>query len=324
MAPTCRDILVTFEFFAISLLAAHPLLSQSDDPSDRQRSVYGGEGCRDIASYQAPAKPHNERTVARSFFPSGTSGERAGCIEPRAIEPAAIEAARTAHWRDAERTRVGSRAVAVAKPDSALPAGRESVLKDIGMEGTNISRARQAVLEILKDTNTCSEWFRQSDPQIADTFSSLSIAVDEDGAKHVIKERNDEGIWIEHGPYIARTWQSAGAGTTVTLNANGAFFRTTGDLYKLEWSGGMENDTGLWRHLHIGPFDGGSLQAQAIALLHELGHVIGAIPSDDASTVGFARSQENTNLILRHCQSQASTLGKRSKLLSAKANSAQR
>jgi len=77
----------------------------------------------------------------------------------------------------------------------------------------------------------------------------------------------------------------------------------------------MGNDTGTSRHLDVGPFDGGTLQAQIVTLLHELAHVIGAVPSDDSSVVGFARSQENTELILRYCQAEADKAGKRLKVL---------
>jgi hypothetical protein len=206
------------------------------------------------------------------------------------------------------------------KAGSTVLVTSEAGLRDIGEQGTNITRAREAVAEILTAENACSAWFHQRDPQVAATFTSLNILVDEDGPKHVIKERNDRGIWIEHGPYIARTHQGTGRGTEITINGNGAFFRRVGDVYKLDWVGSLENDTGSWRHLHIGPFDGGTLPAQIITLLHELAHVISAIPSDDSSVVGFARSQENTDLILHQCQSEAGAASGRLKLLSAQAH----
>jgi hypothetical protein len=65
----------------------------------------------------------------------------------------------------------------------------------------------------------------------------------------------------------------------------------------------------------VGPFDGGTLEAQVVTLLHELAHVIGAVPSDDSSVGGFARSQENTELILHHCQSQAGATARKMRLL---------
>jgi hypothetical protein len=190
----------------------------------------------------------------------------------------------------------------------------EGGLKDIEA-ATNIGRARQAVYEILDSENACSAWFRKADPRVAATFLSLIFWVDEDGPKRVVKERNDRGIWIEHGPYIARTHEGTGPGTTVTINGNGAFFRTRGDVYKFEWTGSLGSDTGGSRHLHVGPFDGGTLEAQIVTLLHELAHVIGAVPSDDSSVGGFARSQENTVLILRHCQGEAGASARKTRLL---------
>jgi hypothetical protein len=202
----------------------------------------------------------------------------------------------------------GSHRVQVSPPEE---------LKDIGEEGTTIARVRQATLEILESENNCSAWFRHFDPYVSATFRSLNFSVDEDGPDRVIKERNDRGAWIEHGPYIARTRQSGGPGTTVTINANGAFFRRKDEIYKVNWFGAQERGTGTWRYLHVGPYDGGTLQAQAIAALHELAHVINAIPWDDSSRLGFYRSQDNTELVLRYCRSEVTGSPKRLTLVMA-------
>jgi len=53
----------------------------------------------------------------------------------------------------------------------------------------------------------------------------------------------------------------------------------------------------------------------SLTLLHELAHVIGAVPSDDSSVGGFARSQENTELIVRHCQGEAGATARKTRLL---------
>jgi hypothetical protein len=202
----------------------------------------------------------------------------------------------------------GSHPVAVSRPEE---------LKDIGQEGTTIARVRQAVLAILGSENKCSAWFRHSDPDVSATFRSLNFSVDEEGPDRVIKEQNDRGAWIEHGPYIARTRQNTGPGTTVTINANGAFFRRKGEIYKIKWFGADESQTGSWKHLDIGPYDGGTLQAQVIAVLHELAHVINAIPGDDASRIGFIRSQQNTELVLHYCKSEVSASPNRLRLVMA-------
>jgi hypothetical protein len=311
MQSACRTILVSVELITVSLVAQCPMLSQSREPYDVRQSWHATFDCDESVSHSA--KPRNDiGTSSRTFLRSDPGADPSGCVSP---EPR--DTSGRPDWRsNLETASIPPHPVVASKPEPPKPSVGEPALRDIGEAGTKISRAREAVLEILRDSNTCSEWFRQFDPQAAVTFSTLLIAVDENGAKHIIKERVDGGGWIEHGPYIARTWQGAGPGTTITLNRNGAFFRTTADLYRVEWAGGMENDTGAWRHLNIGPFDGGSLQGQVIALFHELAHVIRALPSDDSSVVGFGRSQENTNMVLRYCQSQARDLVKRQKLLS--------
>ncbi len=203
---------------------------------------------------------------------------------------------------------LGSPGIGVSPPEE---------LKDIGEEGTTIARVRQATLEILESENNCSAWFRHFDPDVSATFRSLNFSVDEDGSDRVIKERNDRGVWIEHGPYIARTRQNAGPGASVTINANGAFFRRKDEIYKVNWLGAEERETGTWRYLRVGPYDGATLQAQVIAALHELAHVINAIPWDDSTSVGFYRSQENTELVLRYCRTEVTGSPKRLRLVIA-------
>ena len=193
-------------------------------------------------------------------------------------------------------------------------APRPEELKDIGEQGTTIARVRRAVLEILDGDNGCSAWFRRTDPQVPDTFRSLKFLVDENGPHYMIRDRDARGDWIEHGPYIARTKQNTGLGTAITLNANGAFFRTKGEIYKVYWIGAEARETGTWKHLEVGPYDGGTLQAQVIAVLHELAHVIGAIPWDDSSQFGYYRSQQNTELVLHYCRAEVDRSPKRLKL----------
>ena len=199
-----------------------------------------------------------------------------------------------------------------------VPVSRPEELKDIGLEGTTIARVRQAVLEILESENKCSAWFRHSDPDVSATFRSLDFSVDEAGSDRVIREQNDRGAWIEHGPYIARTGQNTGPGTTVTINANGAFFRQKGEIYKVKWFRAAESQTGSWKHLYIGPYDGASLPGQVTTVLHELAHVINAIPWDEGtSPIGFIRSQQNTELVLHYCKSEVGASPNRLRLVMA-------
>ena len=77
----------------------------------------------------------------------------------------------------------------------------------------------------------------------------------------------------------------------------------------------MPYETGILRNIHVGPYDGGTLRAQIVTLLHELAHVVGAIPEDDSRKFGPGRSQQNTELVLRHCKAVAEASAKRSVLI---------
>jgi hypothetical protein len=169
-------------------------------------------------------------------------------------------------------------------------------------EADVLAPPRNAVLMILREENACSAWFRRYDPQIVSMFLSLNYYVEKNGPQHVLREKVAGGAFIEHGPYIARARQASGTGATVTINGNGAFFRDRGDIYRLDWPTGMAIETGDRRVIHVGPYQGGTLRAQMITLLHELAHVVNAIPEDDCSRFGPARSQKNTDIIVRQCK----------------------
>ena len=310
-----KSLLATSCFYMIFSSFPRCAMSQTQTPSRllSETSAFPGHlprcsdqeffanklGADDSVSYL-----HNERMNANQscdeFLPGGPSPE----FFPRDVLPSTLEP------RLPRAGKLDSR-----PPIAKVPPAEE--LMDIGEQGTTIARVREAVSYILENENACSAWFRRADPQVSATFQSLEFFVDEDGPNKVIKERNDHGSWIQHGPYIAKTKQNTGPGTAITLNANGAFFRTTGEIYKLNWTGSVAGETGTWKHLEIGPYGGGSLQGQVIAVLHELGHVIGAIPWDDSSQVGYNRSQQNTELIVHYCKAEAGSSPKRLKLMMA-------
>ena len=176
----------------------------------------------------------------------------------------------------------------------------------------DVLASSRLVLTILQEENACSTWFRHFDPEVVSTFLSLNYYVEKNGPQHVIREKVASGHWIEHEPYIARTIQAAGPGAIVTINGNGAFFRARGDIYRLQWPTGMTVETGDRRVMHVGPYQGGTLRAQIITLLHELGHVVGAIPEDDSSKFGPARSQRNTDIIVQQCKRSVDSLARAS------------
>jgi hypothetical protein len=185
-------------------------------------------------------------------------------------------------------------------------------LHNTGDEADHLASSRSVVLTILREENACSAWFRDFDPQVVSTFLSLNYYVEKNGPQRVIREKVAGGDWIEHGPYVARTIQASGPGATVTINGNGAFFRNRGDIHRLEWPAGMAIETGDRRVIHVGPYQGGTLRAQVITLLHELAHVVDAIPEDDSSRFGPARSQKNTDIIVQRCKRSVDSLARAS------------
>ena len=171
------------------------------------------------------------------------------------------------------------------------------------------------MIELLTSENACSTWFRQADPDIVATFQSLKFQIEQTGSERVIRELGGRGIWMDRGPYIARTSQNTGAGTTIVLNANGAFFHARGRVYRVDWPGETPIDTGNHRNIHVGPYDGGTLRAQILVLLHELAHVIGAIPEDASAKFGVGLSQQNTETVLRSCKAATELSAKQSVLI---------
>jgi hypothetical protein len=312
-----RKSFVLTSLLAIPLLSAPPAFSQSQTFPSLPQAMDDFRKCTEAATSPfaaGPGKPGKEEEMsplARAERPEAIRDAIKFCDQLLANEQSSEIA-----WKDdAVRPPMRSPYLFTSKFAPGVRPVDEGGLKDIGEAATSIGRAREAVYEILDGENSCSAWFRRTDPRVAATFLSLTFRVDEDGSKRVVKERDGSGSWIEHGPYIARTHEGTGPGTTVTINGNGAFFRNRGDVYKVEWAGSIGKNTGSSRYLHVGPFDGGTLGAQVVTLLHELAHVIDALPSDDSSVVGFARSQENTELILRHCQREAGATARRTGLL---------
>lgn len=304
MLSVCKAVFAMLPFVATALFPQHAL-SQSQISAAMSHKITGQNRC--AVETGTPSLSGEEK--AGALF-----GERSGpsqvcdvfSTEAQARQLSANESKDAREARAAKegvlsfsRSSLSSATKVVSAPVVSSPFGS---LRDVGLEGTSITRARQGVFEILRTQNACSAWFHLSDPQITETFLSLIIEVDEDGPNHIIKELNDREIWFEHGPYIARTRQSTGPGGVVTINGNGAFFRKKGEVFQAKWLSALPTETGTWRALHVGPYDGATLPGQVIVLLHELAHVVGAIPADDSAAYGFALSPQNTDVILRHCK----------------------
>jgi hypothetical protein len=172
-------------------------------------------------------------------------------------------------------------------------------LEAIGKEGRKISRAREKVLEILDGENACTAWYREKDSNPAATFRTLSFAVDRKGEDLVRESREPGSFILFRNPYVAKVFQADGPYATVTINANGAFFSSMARVVEVSKEGGPFN-TRVPRVLHVGPYTGDTLPAQVITLLHEFGHVVDLLPTDEGDQDG--KSVHNTDIVLHYCR----------------------
>lgn len=139
--------------------------------------------------------------------------------------------------------------------------------------------ARNGLLNILSNSNSCSAFFdaaakEQGDgtSSSADTFKKVDIRLNPNAPVQTAGE----------------SMQGSGANGPIFINPNSAFFKSTGVI------------NGQSVPLNIGPYTGGTLSAQETILAHELGHKVNAIPTDR----GSSQSQKNTDTIVKQCGKQ--------------------
>lgn len=174
-------------------------------------------------------------------------------------------------------------------------------LNAMGKQGQLILRARDKVLEILYAANTCTDWYRTKDSDSAAVFRTLTFAVDRHGEGYVRKSLATEGVEMIRNPYVASVVQDGGPSSTVTLNANGAFFFPVASVVEDRFPGGPLIFFGT-RSIQVGPYVGGSFRAQVLVLLHEFGHVIDLLPEDHDDREG--KSRQNSLDVLRACRAE--------------------
>jgi hypothetical protein len=184
-------------------------------------------------------------------------------------------------------------------------------LTAMGKAGQKILRARERVLEILQTENACSAWFREKDSDPAATFRTLTYEIDRKGEQFVQESMDSDSLHVFHNPYVAKVGQDTGAYATVTLNSNGAFFRSIARVAEVRSEGGPFSMRGA-RYINVGLYAGDTLPAQMLALLHEFGHVLNVLPGDLHDIEG--RSVQNTNEVLRYCRSEIESKVRRSTL----------
>jgi len=171
----------------------------------------------------------------------------------------------------------------------------------MGKQGQLILRARDKALEILETENACTDWYRTRNSDPAAVFRTVTFAVDRKGEAFVRKAPAGDGFEMIYNPYVASVEQDGGPSSTVTINANGAFFFPAASLVEDRFKGGPLSFQGT-RWIQVGPYVGGSFRAQVLVLLHEFGHVIDLLPEDREDRDG--KSRQNTLDVLRACRAE--------------------
>jgi hypothetical protein len=185
----------------------------------------------------------------------------------------------------------------------------QAELSSAGTNGATIEKARLAILKILEQNNSCSNWLRQSEPNPADIFRRVHYTIDDNGQKYVLKLQAKNDNWYYQEPYAASVMQRSSPPVLITINAGGAFFKSSAAVqsyYKDGASAGMS----VAKRLGIEIYTGGTLHAQVLILLHELAHVLDAIPADSLSKGDLWLSDRNTETVLRFCRAQVESATK--------------
>lgn len=176
-------------------------------------------------------------------------------------------------------------------------------LKSMGQSGRVIQHARQVVLGIFETESSCSAWFKQTEADPATKFRSLQYVVDGQGPGFILKLQDTAKEWFYQQPYVASSFENAGANSVITINAKGAFFQQTAGVRVVPRDGGLGGlHISMLQHVDI--YTGGTSEAQIVTLLHEFGHIVGLLPVDFGTPEGPQLSTENTQRVLGHCRTE--------------------
>jgi hypothetical protein len=187
-------------------------------------------------------------------------------------------------------------------------------LKSFGPHGETIEQTRAEVISILVGENSCAAWYRAAEPEAPQKFRSLRFTVDPSGSSEILKMEGWQATAVFYQPYVARAGQNVGWGSTIILNANGAFFK---DWAPVRIVTGPHDKGYLkaFRRLAVANFDGATREARILTLLHELGHVLDLLPIDAGVPSGPELSTTNTELVIHHCGAQIREAAKHQVLL---------
>ena len=195
---------------------------------------------------------------------------------------------------------------------------RDLVQEDLaamGKPGQKILRARERVLGILQTENACSAWFREKDPNPAATFRTLTFAVDGKAEDFILQSKDPGNLTIFRNPYVAKVFQDDGAYATVTINKYGAFFTPMASVVEVWKEGGPVDHRGP-RPTNVGPYAGDTMSAQVLVLLHEFGHLLDLLPTDENNVDG--KSVQNTSEVLGFCRAEIESKVRRGALVAAR------
>ena len=188
--------------------------------------------------------------------------------------------------------------------DSSQPALDDEAreLLASGKPGFLIETVRFEVLSLLSESNSCSAWFLSAEPSAREKFRSLHFALDLRGAGEIVKVEGGGAASGFYHPYVASTRQNVGAGSTITVNANGAFFRTSALVREPDHPADRISASS-YRSLSVGNYGGSSPEAQLLTVLHEFGHIVDLLPVDAGVPSAPFISIRNTETVLHHCRS---------------------
>jgi RHS repeat-associated protein len=144
--------------------------------------------------------------------------------------------------------------------------------------------AREAVNSILSSDNPCSKWLN------AATAASTSGEYLSAGA--LFSQVDIRKYTDARGTVGATTVQDSGDEGPIFLNSIGPFYAV------------FSASSGT-KAMKVGPYTGGSLQAQTTILLHELAHKVDAAVPDAKDETASAN---NTQTVLNNCQRQIDAL----------------
>jgi hypothetical protein len=302
-----------FFVFAICLIGGRPTYSQNANSLNPSKTIGNRTNSGAwLAKCAAPSMPtlagiRPDEGVEWRPIPIGTTVDPSMASYPNAscVEPAASLATRSPASADnlcradAASGESAARAFScnISPNTDAIP----EELSALGKAGVKIARAREAVLDILRSDNACTAWIETKDGNPAGTFRTLGFAVDTHGPLDIFASSEDRSIVVMRQPYVARATQDGGAHTIITINAHGAFYRPQGQVLKSPREGGplLREGTHL---LTVGAYEGDTLPAQMVTLLHEFGHIIDLLPEDADNLDG--KSMKNTDEVLRHCRAE--------------------